>query len=62
HQRSSYTTDKKSRALSDQISGSEEGHIVSRIVVIDLISDNRETSALYIDREHFSSWEGVIYQ
>ncbi|CAF1210325.1 unnamed protein product [Rotaria sordida] len=50
------------RALSDQITGSQEGHVVLRAIVIDFISDHREIFESSIDHEHFSSWEDFIYR
>jgi len=50
------------RAVSDQLSGSQEGHIVLRALIIDFISQNRQKFEPYIDREHFSSWEDFLYR
>ena len=50
------------RALSDQISGSQEGHVILRALVIDFISHNQEKFESSIDHEHFSSWEDFICQ
>ncbi|CAF1297537.1 unnamed protein product [Adineta steineri] len=50
------------RALSDQISGSQEGYIILRILILDFISDNREVFESCIDHEYFSSWEDFIYK
>ncbi|CAF1490476.1 unnamed protein product [Adineta steineri] len=50
------------RALSDQISGSQEGYIILRILILDFISDNREVFELSIDHEYFSSWVDFIYK
>ncbi|CAF1458042.1 unnamed protein product [Adineta steineri] len=50
------------RALSDQISGSQEGYIILRILILDFLSDNREVFESCIDHGYFSSWEDFIYK
>ncbi|CAF4364865.1 unnamed protein product, partial [Adineta steineri] len=50
------------RALSDQISGSEEGHRILRILILDFISDNRELFEPFIDHEYFSSWNDFVFK
>ncbi|CAF1364756.1 unnamed protein product [Adineta steineri] len=50
------------RALSDQISGSDEGHRILRILILDFISDNRELFEPFIDHEYFSSWNDFVFK
>lgn len=50
------------RALSDQICGSEEGHLVLRQLIMDYIDENRENFEESIDQEHFCNWDDFIYK
>jgi hypothetical protein len=50
------------RALTDQISGWKDGHIVLRTLITDFISEKRANFENFIDQEHFPSWEDFIHQ
>ena len=48
------------RAVSDQLSGSQDGHIILRLLLVDFMSDNREVFERIVDSEYFSSWDHFI--
>lgn len=48
------------RALSDQLSGSQEGHLVLRQLVMDYIDEHREKFEASIDHHHFCNWEDFM--
>jgi OTU domain-containing protein 3 len=50
------------RALSDQLCGSQEGHLVLRLLIIDYICENREKFETSIDHEHFRNWDDFTYR
>ena len=50
------------RALSHQLTGFEDGHMVLRELIIDYISINREIYEIAIDKQHFRCWNDFIHQ
>jgi len=50
------------RALSDQLCGCQEGHLVLRQLIMDYICENRQKFEASIDDQHFSNWEDFIYK
>jgi hypothetical protein len=48
------------RGLSDQISGSQVGHIVLRALIIEFINNNAGKFQDCIDHEYYSSWDDFI--
>jgi len=50
------------RALSDQICGSEDGHILLRALIIGFVNDNGGKFREIIDYNYYLSWENFIYK
>jgi CRISPR/Cas system CMR subunit Cmr6 (Cas7 group RAMP superfamily) len=50
------------RALSHQLTGHQDGHMVLRQLIADYMSINREIYETAVDKQHFRCWNDFIWQ